>query len=432
MPMKPANYGLKDFHITFKLYLLFTISYFLHLPTRIVILGKVRFDVLLVAFITFLIVVHNNRPHIHKASDSISKSLYVLLLYIIASIPFVEWPGSIIRTNFYVFLKAIVFFFFTVNVIRTERELKTFIIVFIGCQLFRIFEPTWLHLTTGYWGSATYIGSGFTDRLAGSPYDTVNPNGLAFIIVVTIPLYYFVTRESPFRARIFYYLTLPICIYALILTQSRSGMIGLIVVIAGIIIKAKKKMLWSVLMIIAGVITFAALDPVHQERYLSINIYRSDVAGHESAQGRIDAWVTGFRVFLHRPLFGHGLGTSAEAGWNVIGQPRIAHNMYIEILQELGIIGFIIFLFYVKNILQTFSVARKTMVINKQFTSGFLVSLTHAMEVLIILLLVFSLASYGLKSYPWYFFGGISAVILRFVSTKSDDAQAEGIRQIYG
>ena len=398
------------FELKFLLYLLFTVSYFLNLPVRLAILGKIRFDLLLVGVITCLIVVNLGKRKTKNESDSASKSLYVLIFYIICSIPFVEWPGSVIRQNFYIFSKAVIFYFFTLHIIDNEEKTKIFLTVFVFCQIFRIVEPTWLHITTGYWGSATYIGTGFSDRLSGAPYDTVNPNGLAFIIVMILPIFHFLTKDSNFKLRLLYYLFIPICIYSLILTQSRSGLIGLVVVITGILVKSKKKILWTALTIITALILWGSLDQVHRERYISIDIFRTNVTGHESAQGRIDGWIFGFMVFLNKPFFGHGLGTSAEAGWNIMKQGQIAHNMYIEILQELGIIGLIIFIFFVKNIFTNFFVVIKELGIVSN-RSQFLINLIQALEIVIVLMIIFSFASYGLSVYTWYLFGGLSASI---------------------
>jgi len=99
-----------NMNFKFILYLLFTASYFLHLPNRFPILGKIRFDVLLAGLIILLIVIESLKANESQEHDNISASLYYLIAYIIFSVPFVEWPGSVIRQNFYIFLKAVVFF----------------------------------------------------------------------------------------------------------------------------------------------------------------------------------------------------------------------------------------------------------------------------------------------------------------------------------
>lgn len=404
--------------ISFYLYMLFLISYFLHLPARISFLGFIRFDLLLMTAIVFAIIA--NKPNKGNVTDRISTILYCLLLYIFVSLPFVEWPGSVLNKNIFIFIKALVFFFFTVNIIRTNKDMKTFMIVFISCQLFRVLEPTWLHITTGYWGSTTHMGGGeFLDRLSGGPYDIINPNGLAWVIVSIIPFMFFLTRGKSFKVKFLFYVSFLICIYALVLTESRSGMVGLAIIIAGIIWKSKAKILLIILTIVIAVIVYANLDPLSQDRYLSI--FRKDVKGAQTAQGRIDSWSTELQSVLHRPIVGHGLGTSVEVGANILGYGQISHNLYIEVLQELGIIGFTIFVLYIINIFKSFLLIKKRILKASYDSDIFLVEMVNAMQVWIVLALIFSMASYGLSEYTWYLFGGISAVLLRLTETKQEE-----------
>lgn len=409
----PTKYNIKP-HPAYFLYLLYIISYFLRLPARIPILGAIRLDALLAASIFGLLFLKGWERESTVSSDRISRTLKILILYIILSLPFVEWPGSVVKYNFLLFFKAVLFFYFTTFLIRTEKELKNFLLVYISCQSLRVIEPLWLHITTGYWGSATFIGTGFSDRLAGAPYDTVNPNGLAFIIVITIPLLYFMTKDERSLIKSVFYILLPIFLYTMLLTQSRSGIICLGIIFAGIIINSGKKLVWIIGIVITLTLVAVNLDPVYLDRYASINIFDESTASHGTAQGRIEGWISGLKVFIERPVFGHGLGTSSEAGWNVVRDDLVAHNMYIEILQELGIIGLIIFMVFLKNIL--FTLGQLKIAIKKQAKIGFLYNMTNAMQVIVIMLFVFSFASYGLSVPIWYFVGGISVVLLRLIN----------------
>lgn len=186
----------------FYLYMVFLISYFLHLPARLDIAAYIRLDLLLVILISFLVII-DDRVVAHSINE-ISKKLYFLFFYILITLPFVEWPGSVIRNNYYVFIKAVVFFFFTVYTIRTEKDLKIFMLVFISCQCFRIFEPVWLHITTEYWGGVTSMdkwGTIWLNRLSGSPYDVINPNGLAWVIVSIIPFMFYLSRSASLKKK---------------------------------------------------------------------------------------------------------------------------------------------------------------------------------------------------------------------------------------
>ena len=167
------------------------------------------------------------------------------------------------------------------------------------------------------------------------------------------------------------------------------------------------------------------MGQIQKERYLSL--VQNDVRGAATAQGRINGLISNFKVAINRPIVGYGLGTSREANYNVMGgyaQP--SHNLYVEIFQELGLIGLIIFLIYIKAIITNVLVALKKLKETSQEDS-FLISFTNAMQVWLLMNILFSLASYGLSSYEWYLFGGLSVVIKRFseVESKSENRRSE-------
>lgn len=47
-----------------------------------------------------------------RFDDPIFKVIFVLLGYLLISLPLVEWPGSVIRTNIDTFVRAVVFVFY--------------------------------------------------------------------------------------------------------------------------------------------------------------------------------------------------------------------------------------------------------------------------------------------------------------------------------
>src|ERR1700752_2810016 len=99
--------------------------------------------------------------------------------------------------------------------------------VFLCCQTFRVLEPVYLHVTIGYWGSSAHVSAWEAfDRLSGAPSDTVNPNGLAAIVLTIIPLLHYLTAGKVL-GRLTYVSVLPMLLWALVLTASRSGMVGL-------------------------------------------------------------------------------------------------------------------------------------------------------------------------------------------------------------
>lgn len=403
---------------SYRLYLVFIVSHFLHIPARIPVLGAIHLDLILVLLITATLFgkrAKNETSLIEK--NPVEKYLRVLVIYIVISLPFVEWPGSVIH-NSEEFIKAIVFFYFTVSVIDTESKLKGLMTVFLGTQIFRVYEPLYLHITEGYWGSyASMANWEFLARLAGSPNDVINPNGLAFVIVTVIPLLHFLCLRNTTRMKFLYLASLPGLLYALILTSSRSGYVALFVVMIFIFLKTERKTFFIVMATVAGTGALSVMDANQLDRLHSI--YQSDTKNSSTAEGRIDGIKSDFLVALSRPIVGHGLGTSAEANYNEAGKDQLSHNLYTQLLQELGLVGAIIFLLFLKNIFVNFyRISRADC--REPDEGNYLSNLTDGMQVWLYMNLVFSLVSYGLSSYEWYFFGGLSVVIFK-LAVKSEN-----------
>ncbi len=396
--------------MSFILYLLFVVSWFLHLTARVPALGAARFDLLLISALFALGLLSQLRQNRITEDNGAGKMILILCIYIIISIPLVEWPGSALFSGLPNFIKAILFYYFTITFITTEKRLQIFITVFIACQSFRIFEPVYLHLTQGYWGSfASMANWEFLDRLSGAPSDVVNPNGLAFVIDCTIPFLYYLAFLS-WRWSIASLLSLPICLYALALTGSRSGFAGLIAIMIGIFVKSKNRVAPAALFLCILTFGFIHLSADQKDRYLSL--FYSDTKNAATAEGRMQGVITNFKVVLRRPVFGHGIGTSREANANFGANDQPAHDLYAETAQELGVVGLVIFLFLIKSIFENF---RRSMKMLRDSTQdrAFLRNVGDAMQVWLFMNIIFSFASYGLSSYEWYLFAGFSVVLGR-------------------
>jgi len=397
------------------LYLLFIISWFLRLPARLPILGIIRFDLLLLLILSVLVV--SRRLYNGIPAENADKLLRILIAYCFLSIPFVEWPGSVIKFGLPNLIKAVAFFYLTIAFVRTEYDLKRFVFVFLTCQVLRVLEPLYLNVTQGYWGSTASMsgGSEFMLRLSGSPYDVVNPNGLAAIVCAVLPFLYFMQGLS-WRHRTAFILLTPPLLYALALTGSRTGQIGLLIIFFVILIKSKRRVLLLGSVIVAAVLGFSNMSPDLQDRYLST--FGKGEKNAATAHDRVSAMEGQWRVALRRPLFGHGLGTSKDANFHFndlgpyAGKAILSHNLFLEVAQELGLIGVIIFGLFMKSIFLGFmqSQFRRSGPAQER---GYLPSFISAMQTWVAVSLVFTLASYGLSSDGWYLLGGLLVVVQR-------------------
>src|SRR5262249_8095375 len=159
-------------------------------------------------------------------------------------LPLVQWPGSVLH-NLETWIKSVFFFVFVVMTVDTTRKLKVLLAIFAATQVFRIMEPLFMHIHSGYWGTLASLGNWeYMNRLSGSPYDIINPNGIGFVVIMTLPLLHFLVRpDTPARRAVWVGIALAMC-YALVLSASRSGFLGLVFLCALAIWRSKHRAGW--------------------------------------------------------------------------------------------------------------------------------------------------------------------------------------------
>lgn len=417
--------GDKTWSLAFTLYCLFTVSYFLHLGKRLDILGTLRIDLLLtVGTVLALFVSRKSDATAEKPPmQTTTKLLLAICAYVIITLPLVQWPGSVIDHGFEPFIKAAAFYLLTLQTVTTEKRLHRYLVVFLGVQVFRVLEPLYLHITTGYWGSFTDMGNWeYMNRLSGAPFDIINSNGLAFVILVCVSLMHHLLAGGNWKAKLLYGALLGALVYAMVLTASRSGMLVLAIFGLMIIWNSKHRTLSLIIVGIIIAIMFANMDDLERQRYLSIVDHSAK--GGATAEGRVAGLWTDLGVGFERPLFGHGLGTSAEANYNAYGEALPSHTLYTEVLQELGLIGLGIYVAFLVVVLRNCVRA-----VRRARESGrdFIGRVAKSARDFGVLLLIFSIASFGFSEYQWYFLAALSVVLQRFAERDPADSAGTAV-----
>ncbi len=409
--------------VIFFVYCYFLIDYFGRLASRVPAYGQFRPTLLLVLILAVALF-----SQAHKAKDRLNetpiKTILLLLGYIFISFPVVEWPGSVIKNNIDPFIRSLSFLFFTAVIVDTDRRLKIFLLLFLGLQVFRILEPLINYLLTGELGGSTHVGGGeFEGRLGGARADTINANGLGFLIVSTLTFLHFLMFRSPSRLIRWLYLALvPLLMYALVLTSSRGAFITLLVLAWFVFWDSRNKFILITVVAISLAIGWSQMSDFHKERYMSL--VSDDTSMSSTRQGRIDGMISEFRLGLKRPIFGHGLGTTSEAKVNQLGQRRqAAHNLYAELLIEIGFIGALIFMAYLISLHQM--LRRNLKRFSEVFSgnvplSDFHYRLNKALFALFWVYAIYSINYYGLSQDYWYVYGGLCIAFARSLRRNAD------------
>src|SRR5690606_39366538 len=117
------------------------------LPICISGIGILRPTLLLFAIVAITLFFQRDKLR-EKMQHPIMKAMGVFLLVIIFTLPFVTYPGSVLRYHIPEFIKAIVFLYFMALIVDTKGRLKWALIIFVGCQVIRVLEPLYLNITS--------------------------------------------------------------------------------------------------------------------------------------------------------------------------------------------------------------------------------------------------------------------------------------------
>jgi O-antigen ligase len=235
--------------------------------------------------------------------------------------------------------------------------------------------------------------------------------------VTVVPFFYYYSGLN--KKILFLSLALlPLFLWALVLTASRSGFVALVSIVVIITLKSRHKVTIALAVVLGVCLAFPFLSSDQKDRYLSIVDHNTKNAA--TSEGRLTGIQNNLKVAMRRPLFGHGLGTSLEANANFGHNAQPAHNLFAEVAQELGFIGVVLFLCYIIATYKTLKHAEFSRAGPERRESPFVVGTWHALQTFFYMNVLFSLASFGLSGYEWYLIPGLIVVLSRIQYEKQD------------
>ena len=189
---------------------------------------------------------------------------------------------------------------------------------------------------------------GRLEGAGGDPNETaaalVAAAALAIALAATL-------RDRPFL-RLAVLAVAPVCAFASLLTLSRGGLVAFgAALIAAVFMAGRRRPQILTLALVAALLAvgyFAFLAPASAvERVTEV----------QGGTGRVDIWKVGLRMVRGAPLQGIGAGNFPIVSIHyllepgallrddfIVSTPKVAHNTYLELLAELGIVGLTLFL----------------------------------------------------------------------------------------
>lgn len=235
-------------------------------------------------------------------------------------------------TSLEAFMKVVLTFLLVIAVLDTPRRLRFYLwwllLLIVASTVLALLQyhevinlPTLAVLyETQYEGDEV----GQLARLSGAGI-FANPNDLSRILVmgITIAIYLF-DGGAPLLLRPLWLCAILLLTYALVLTHSRGGLLGLV---AGLAVYFYCRFGWrkTLLLGCAGLPILAVVFGGRQT-----DISTSTGTGHH----RIELWGMGLEALRASPLLGLGMNTYPD-----VAEGYVAHNSYVHSYVELGLFG---------------------------------------------------------------------------------------------
>ncbi len=200
-------------------------------------------------------------------------------------------------------------------------------------------------------GVVSPVGGDVEGRLSGS-FGNANETGAALAVGVALAGgLAFALRGHP-ALQLAATIGVPLSMLALFLTVSRGGIVALAaILVAGVFVAGPRRgtvLAAAALGAMMAVVYFGAFAGEQAREHL----FQSD-----GGTGRTDIWRVGWRMVEANPAVGVGAGNfqnssvhyllepgAIERADFIVDEPKVAHNTYLGVLAELGVVGLALFL----------------------------------------------------------------------------------------
>jgi O-antigen ligase len=254
--------------------------------------------------------------------------LFAFLLVLMLSQIFNGWMGGAMA-QLASFGPALMTFLVLSHAVTERKRVTTTMALIVLCSvLLAIHGIEQVQLGTGWTGAE--LSQGTRIQYVGIFND---PNDLGLLFVIALPMALFLASRGGLLGlrRLFWWTCAGLLLYGIYLTSSRGAVLAVIAVL-GVWVWRRRGAFSAMILGVGALGALMALP----SRMGEID------AGESSAAGRVDAWFSGLEMFIANPLFGIGPGNFADNNANLT-----AHNSFVLVLGETGIVGYTIWLAFV-------------------------------------------------------------------------------------
>ncbi len=196
---------------------------------------------------------------------------------------------------------------------------------------------------------------------------TYDANETAALFVMTIPWAIYLVMTEKRLSRWIGLAAIPVFLLGVLKTGSRGGLLGVIAIVPFLILLSPPRRRGPFIMavIIGGLATVLGMG--EQAMFRFRKAFDTSEYNYNTEDGRIEVWKRGLGYIVRAPVQGVGmdgfqykeLASKSNKGYGV--RQTAAHNMYIQVAAELGLIGFTGFMLMLLGGLHLGNAVRKRM-----------------------------------------------------------------------
>ncbi|GAB2506803.1 hypothetical protein GCM10027084_21720 [Pseudoxanthomonas sangjuensis] len=261
-----------------------------------------------------------------RKSFSAPQYLLIPILLLVAMVSKVVngWMGGALFV-FAVFAPVLLAYVLLANAADTRKRLEAVLAVLTVCAAVLALHGV-EQASTGIGWTGVELSQGTRIQYVGIFND---PNDLGLLFVMCLPMAFYLSGRGGLMGlrRLFWLAVAGLLVYGCYLTNSRGTLLALVALL-GVWVWRKRGIF------AAGLLGVGALAGLMM---LPSRLQEMDVS-EASAMGRVESWYEGVHMFIANPIFGIGAG-----GYSDLNE-LTAHNSFVLVLAELGIVGFTVFL----------------------------------------------------------------------------------------
>jgi O-antigen ligase len=259
----------------------------------------------------------------------VARGLFVVVLFAGLTIPTGVWPKASFMYFVKIYYNAVVLLLLAAALFADRRAARFLTVAFVASVTL---------------GGLYAIARSTPGRFEiGMTYDA---NETASLFVMTVPWAIYLLLTEKGWPRLLGAIAIPICALGMLKTGSRGGLLssGALVPFLLFLAPPKRRAPFILLVVLGAVVT--GLSMGEQAIYRLRKAFDTTEYNYTTDDGRVEIWKRGLSYIKGSPVLGVGmdgfqykeLESKRNKGWGI--RQAAAHNMYLQVGAELGVIGF--------------------------------------------------------------------------------------------